>query len=208
MTNGEIGIIVLAAGGSLRLGKPKQLLKFEGKTLIRRSTESSLRCKAGPVMVVLGHEHEAVRKEVADLPIEIIVNSDWRSGMSSSVKCAVNKIHERPEVSAVIFTLCDQPRVDHQTLSRLIQTYKSKKAKIVASEYNGTIGVPALFDKSFFEELMSLTGDAGAKSLLRKYSNDIVTIPAPEAAFDIDSSSDYERLVSEAKERDHINGPG
>ena len=197
MSNDQIGIVILAAGESSRLGKPKQLLRFEGRTLIRRSVENALQSRAGPVLVILGSENEKVRNEIIDLPIETISNSEWKSGIASSIKCSVNKIiQENRKVSAVIFTLCDQPYVNYETLSKLVLKYRSTGAKIVASEYEETIGVPALFDASLFEELMSLTGDSGAKSLIRRYSAKVEIISAPEAALDIDSLPDYQRLIS------------
>jgi molybdenum cofactor cytidylyltransferase len=197
MSNDQIGIVILAAGESSRLGKPKQLLRFEGRTLIRRSVESALQSQAGPVLVILGSEYERVRNEIIDLPIETISNSEWKSGIASSIKCFLNKmIQGNRKVSAVIFTLCDQPYVNHETLSKLVLKYRSTGAKIVASEYEETIGVPALFDASLFEELMNLTGDSGAKSLIRRYSAEVEIISAPEAAFDIDSLPDYQRLIS------------
>lgn len=203
MSNNDIGIIILAAGGSSRFGKSKQLLKLGGKTLIRRAAENALRCQAGPVAAILGNEYEKIRSEIADLPIEIFLNPDWKSGIASSIKLGVQKIlHERPDISAVIFTLCDQPGVDHQTLTRLTHAYRSKSVKIVASSYENTVGVPALFDASLFEDLMNLTGDTGAKSVINKHFNEVMPIQAPEAVFDVDSEADYDELVQfKQKER-------
>jgi len=208
MTGRNIGIVVLAAGGSSRLGVAKQLLEFEGKTILRRAAENALHCNAGPVFVVLGNDFERSKKEIADLSLEIIFNRAWGDGIASSIKIAVDKIvHDCPAISSVMFTLCDQPWVDHRTLSKIAEAFRPNDTKIVASEYNGTLGVPAIFDVRLFKELRQLEGDAGAKSIIYKYFNDVVRVAVPEAAFDIDSAADYERLVLEAKRKDHANGP-
>ena len=202
MTVTPIGIIILAAGGSTRFGRPKQLLEFEGRTLLRRAAETALSCQSGPVLVVLGNEYEKVRSEIVDMPVETVFNPDWQKGMGSSIGCAVSKVvQERPDISAVIFTLCDQPHVHHTALTRLVEAYLSKNAKIVASEYENTIGVPALFDASLFAELIDLTGDVGAKSIIERHSNNTVKILLPEAAFDIDSALDHNRLISNQEKR-------
>src|SRR5215467_7322460 len=112
MARNDIGIIVLAAGGSSRLGRPKQLLEFEGKSLLRWAVETALNSELGPVVVVLGAGFDLLQKEIADLSAEVIQNANWDDGMSSSIIAGLNVVTSiSPSIPAVIFMLCDQPRV-------------------------------------------------------------------------------------------------
>ena len=191
----SVGIIILAAGSSTRFGAPKQIFKYQGESLVRRAALAALGCKAGPVIVSVGAEHDAVEKELGDLPITSIFNPRWQSGMSSSLVSALSYlITEHPQLDAVLFLLCDQPHVSSEMLTRLIETYETTKASIVAAEYSYTLGVPALFDRSLFSDLESLSGDEGARSVIKKYADQVRRVPMPEAAFDIDSMTDIENL--------------
>jgi molybdenum cofactor cytidylyltransferase len=201
MVLNEIGIIVLAAGGSSRLGAAKQLLEFEGEKLLRRSIKTAGESKLGSVVVVLGAEFDEVQKNIADLSTDIVNNPNWATGMSSSIIAGLERIvSHSPSVSAAIFMLCDQPLVTSGTLQRIADVYSETNAKVVASEYNDTLGVPALFDRSLFDELRSLSGDKGAKSIINRHLNEVAKLYAPEAAIDIDTLADYERLTAKRKE--------
>lgn len=189
----KVGIIILAAGNSTRFGSPKQLFKYHGVTLIRRAALSAINVGVGPVIVSTGAEHRAVEKELAGLVVTPAFNPDWQSGMSSSLTSALKSLTStHSNVDAVVFMLCDQPLIDREKLSMLIKTYETTDSPIVASEYSGTLGVPALFDRSMFGELMQLTGDEGAKSVIRKNAELLARVPMPEAAYDIDSIGDVE----------------
>ena len=196
MSNLEIGIIVLAAGGSTRLGKPKQLLTYKGKSLLRRSVEAAIECGCGKVTVVLGFEAEEIAKDVLDLPIEIVRNDIWSEGIASSIKAGLeNLLETNPGLAAVVVMLSDQPYVNEKTIASLINTYKSSGKPIVAAEYDGVVGVPALFDRGMFAELTNLDGDAGARFVIRQHIGlELATVAAPEASFDVDTLEDYERL--------------
>jgi molybdenum cofactor cytidylyltransferase len=194
----SIGIIVLAAGGSRRFGGSKQQLQFEGKSLFRRSVETALGCESGPVLAVLGSDASLLEREIKDLPVKAVINPAWESGLSSSIKTGIAALrtHE-PDIAAAVLMLCDQPFVTSHTISSLIETYRSSGAPVVACHYDGSPGVPALFAGEMFSELMDLTGDRGAKSLIIKHAARSVTIDAPEAAFDVDHPEDYRRLINE-----------
>src|SRR5215831_2533700 len=108
MTRNNIGIIVLAAGESSRFGRPKQLLKFDGKTLLRRAVESAIEAQLGPVVVVLGAAFDEIQKDIADLSVDVIKNADWVTGMSVSIIAGLDRLLSlSSSISAVIFTLCD-----------------------------------------------------------------------------------------------------
>jgi molybdenum cofactor cytidylyltransferase len=195
--NSKFGVVLLAAGASNRLGNlPKQLLEFRGKTLIRRAAENALASQCGKICVVLGAGAEKIKGEIDDLPVEIVVNENWRSGMSASLKCGLEKLlASAPNLSAAVVTLGDQPLIDSTIINRLIESFLETRAPIVASEYAETVGVPAIFARSMFDELMNLSREAGAKRLIKKYAASVRKIPVPEAAFDVDTREDYENLL-------------
>ena len=162
MSTRKIGIVILAAGGSTRFGASKQLLKLEGRSLLRRAVDAAISPRCCNIVVVLGEDHRNSEDEISTLPVEIVVNNDWQSGISSSINLGLKKIlDDEPELAAVIFMLCDQPFVNSDTISRLIDAYGSTQKPIVASRYDGTLGVPALFDREMFPELLDLQGYRG-----------------------------------------------
>ena len=194
----DYGIIILDAGASSRLGAPKQLLQYDGKTLIRRTAEIALSLHTANVIVVTGANSSLVVGEIEDLPLTIAVNENWQSGMGSSIKTGTRKLLEvAPEIRAVLVLLCDQPLVTPETVQRLMRQYEKTAQWIIAAQYQNTTGVPALFARELCDELLSLTAEAGAKSLIKKYAaSKLAVIDAPEAAFDIDTRQDYARLTA------------
>ena len=192
----QIGIILLAAGESRRFqNNPKQLLKFKGKTLIRHSAETALASVCSPVCVVLGAKSDEIQAEIDDLPIEIAINENWQNGMSSSLKIGLKKLLEIvPNLSAVVVQLCDQPFINSNILNHLAETYQKTNAPIVASAYAETLGVPALFSRSIFAELLNLSAQNGAKQIIKNHLALVETISIPEAEIDIDTTEDYEKI--------------
>jgi len=187
------GIIILAAGASGRLGKPKQNLIYKGKTLLQSAIDIANDSKCIPVLVILGANADVIKPTIENLSINILQNENWQEGMASSIKVGITGLKKiEPKVDSVILMLCDQPFVDAELINKLIQS-KSEKG-IVASAYNDTIGVPVLFDADYFEELLQLKGDEGAKKLLMKHPEDIAKIDFPLGSVDIDSTGDYEKL--------------
>ena len=198
MSVSEIGIIILAAGGSTRLGKPKQLVEYEGKSLLRRSVETALTSECESVVVVLGFDADELAKGVGDLPVRTVRNESWADGISSSIRAGLARLLlTNPDIAAVVVMLCDQPHVNGKTITSLITTYRSIGTPIVAAEYDGVVGVPALFDREMFNELMNLEGDAGARVVIRQNVGDkLATISLPEAGFDVDTPEDLERMAT------------
>lgn len=195
MLDQKTGIILLAAGDSRRLGSPKQLVQYEGTSLIKYVTVTALISEL-PTVVVLGASAEKVGDELNDLAVERVVNKDWKKGMGSSIGkglTAIRSVH--PELEAVILMLCDQPKVSPMTIHRLVDKYSQTGMPIVASHYDDTYGVPALFGYEMFGELLALDGKGGAKGLIEKYEDTLVThVRAPEAKFDVDTQEDVEEL--------------
>ncbi len=195
----KIGIIILAAGASTRMGQPKQLLEFQGETLIQRIIKTALQTECRPIMVVLGAFFNEIKLDIellVDLKTDIIIveNSAWQQGMSTSVKIGLETLlAANPNIEAALFLLTDQPLLTANHLSQ-ITTHTSKT--IIASFYNNRPSVPALFDKKWFPELMQLTGDQGARKLLALHKAEAHAIPFPEGAFDVDTPENYEFLIT------------
>lgn len=192
----RIGIIILAAGASTRLGKPKQLLNFQGASLLRRAAENALATGCENIVAVLGANSAEIGKEIENLPLKTVINENWASGMSSSIKTGLGKLLDwQPTLSAVIIQLCDQPLINTGILNKLITIYEEKRAEIVAAEYTGTVGVPALFAASMFAELLNLSAESGAKQLIKKHLAMVEKVFIPEAEIDVDTPLDYEKLL-------------
>ena len=192
MNPSSTAIIVLAAGESARMGRPKQLLIHQGKTLVRRAVETALSADSGPVVAVLGANEAAIREELADMPISICTNPDWAEGMASSIRTGLQAV---PHASSAVFMLCDQPLLTAQLLKELIATHQSTGSAIVASHYSGSIGVPVLFDQSLFGELMLLRGPEGAKKVVQSHLAEAIAIPFPGGEMDIDTPEQYQKLT-------------
>lgn len=187
----KIGAILLAAGGSSRLGRPKQLVEFEGKTLIRRAAEMLAASKCSPVVVVLGAEIERSSEQLNGLDISICVNENWSDGISSSIKAGLDAVLRRePAVDAVVIALCDQPFVTAEDIDLLLATFRMTGSPIVAASYSDTIGVPALFAREVFNDLFALKGDQGARKLIQQQSEKVSTVDIQRAATDIDRPDD------------------
>ena len=147
----SIGIIVLAAGESRRLGVPKQLAMWNGESLLHKAAREATLVPDTEVVVVMGAQAHEFRREIVHLPAQISVNADWQSGMSSSLRTGLQcLLASNPDIQACIFMVCDQPHVSVQLLQSMITIYRVSGRRIVAAEYNGILGVPALFDQSLF----------------------------------------------------------
>lgn len=191
--------IVLGAGGSSRLGTPKQLVRFRGQTLIARSINNALAVGCSPVFTVLGANHEEIQQELIGLQTVAVSNTDWAEGMGSSISAGMNAlVLSDPSAEAVLITLCDQPLITRENLLSLAQIINHRESLVVASEYQvaGRMvrGVPAIFSAQLFSELGSLRGAEGAKSVIMRHESRATFVEIPEAAFDLDTPDDYESL--------------
>jgi len=191
----KVAAIFLAAGASTRMGCTKQLLPYGEETLVRRAAWVALGSVCSKVLAVLGARSELVRTELQDLPVQLLVNHHWAEGMGSSVRCGVRgALALDPNLDAMVLLLADQPHVSAQTVNRLVATTRRTVKPIVASAYANTLGVPALFTRDIFDELRNLPSKWGAKKLISDGGNRVVAVPAPEAAWDIDTPENYRDL--------------
>lgn len=177
------------------MGTLKQLLPYRGLTLVQHAVDQAIQAGFEPVIVVVGAQADSVRTSLTNRKLEIIENLDWASGMGSSVALAARHLLEsRQDSAAVALILADQPLVTADHLKALRGKFHSSATGVVAAEYNGTVGVPAMFDRSFFPALANLDPGTGARYLLRQPGIRVDGLPMPEAAMDIDTPSDFAAL--------------
>lgn len=191
-------VILLAAGSSSRLGQPKQLLAYEGQTLLRRAAETAVATGSQPVVVVTGAEHEKLLPELADLPVHIERNLKWEQGMGSSLQVGLAALEAQAGftvASAVIVLLCDQPFVTAALLKQLVDTQATSDLPIVACEYAGVQGVPVLFAPEALPLLRTLPAAAGAGQLLKQHLELVATVPFAQGAIDVDTAEQYAALL-------------
>lgn len=206
----NIGILLLAAGSSSRLGQSKQLLEIEGVPLLRRAALSALESGIGPITVVLGANEAAHRKALVDLAVEVISNRRWETGMGSSLKAGLaHMLMHTPATEAVLIMVCDQPLVTSVHLKTLAGAFSKAGKKIAASFYSGTGGVPAIFHKALFPELTGLPDAQGARKIISLHPELTHTINLPEGAFDLDTPEDLNALSApkQANIVDPAHGP-
>ena len=189
-----IGAVILAAGASARLGQPKQLLTFRGETFVQRAVRAAAEGGCEPVIVVAGQLGQAIRLgiERSDSAVTVVENPEWQKGIGTSIRRGVEQLGQ--SVEAVVLLTCDQPFVDASIIVRLIAEREKTGKPIAACRYADTIGVPALFDRSLFDALRSLLDGSGAKSLIETDPANTVSIEFAQAAIDIDTPQDLERL--------------
>lgn len=196
-------IVILAAGRSARLGRPKQLLSVDGTTLLRRSVSAALESDIGPVYVTLGSNADRMLAEMEGLEATAVVNDDWEEGMASSIRSGLRRaLKDHPDADGVLIMVCDQPSLDADTLKRLAVMQRQADAPVAAAAYAGTTGPPSLFHRSLFDELMGLSGDAGAKRVVERHSKDAAFLEWPDGERDIDTEADSEAWLKREVQKD------
>ena len=198
MSRFPVACLILAAGAATRMGKLKQLLPFRGKPLVRHVIERAHAAGFKPIVVVVGAEADAVRAAIATEPVEIVENRRWARGMGSSIAAGMRELQaEQSEAAAVAILLADQPLVTAEGLSAMREALIQGAAEIVAAEYEGVVGVPALFRRLLFRRLAMLPAEAGARQLVRSPGLQVLPFPMPEAGVDVDTPEDYAGLDPE-----------
>uniref|UniRef100_A0A7V5CSV8 Nucleotidyltransferase family protein n=1 Tax=Acidobacterium capsulatum TaxID=33075 RepID=A0A7V5CSV8_9BACT len=188
--------ILLAAGSSSRLGQPKQLVRHQGQSLLRRTASLALASGASPVIVVLGNSAPQLRPELEGLSVSVVENPDWATGMASSLRCGLAQLlRQAPAAPAALLLVCDQPHLQAVHLRQLWQQYQASNQVVAAQQADGHPGVPAIFPACCFPQLAALQGDQGARALLRQLPpSELQTISMPEALADLDTPADLARL--------------
>ncbi|MBM0745064.1 nucleotidyltransferase family protein (plasmid) [Phormidium sp. CLA17] len=195
----QIGLLLLAAGASRRMGTPKQLLPIQGRSLLRHLAEISIASLCDPVIAVLGASPHQIRPEIEDLPLQIIENQHWQSGMGTSISTGLAALLEqKPTLKAMLILVCDQPFVSTALIDQLVVAYQSTNYQIVATTYLETIGVPALLSDRYFSELLRLNSDTGARQIIQQHLNETYTIDFPKGAIDLDTPDQYQAFLAQS----------
>ena len=192
--NDDIGILILAAGSSSRMGTSKQLLEIDGKSLLVRTVNIAIASVIKNIIVVLGSEEIAHRSVIHDLPVKIIHNPNWSSGMGSSLKAGFNAFQTENIAKSIIVLVCDQPMLTSDLLQKMIRLYRSADRGIIACRYRDTVGVPVLFSSHYFNAIQNLNDDQGAKGLIYNNAHDMLAIDFPEGAIDLDTPEDLQKF--------------
>lgn len=188
----KVGIVVLAAGEASRLGRPKQLLKYQGQTLLQRIALESTSVTPF-VVVVLGARYDLLHSELDTTSVNVVNNTNWSTGMGSSIKAGVAALEKKYDrLDSIIITTCDQPYVDANYFQRLIKSF-TKETQVVASGYEKTVGIPALFTIELVESLLKMPDNEGAKKII-EHSGNVKVIPFSKGAIDIDTEEDWRKF--------------
>jgi molybdenum cofactor cytidylyltransferase len=189
----EIGIVILAAGSSSRMGQSKQLLLIDDQPMLLKTINTALASTTGKTVVVLGANDKMHRAAIEHLPVEIVYNEHWRNGMGSSLKAGLNFLLDKlPGMDGIVVLVCDQPFLSTEHIQKLIEGHRQANRPIIASKYANTSGVPVFFTKSVFKQLLGLEDDQGAKKMLHENSSEVTYVDFPMGEIDLDTPEDYD----------------
>ncbi len=193
--NLSVGAIILAAGASQRMGRPKQLLPYRHTTLVGHAAAQALAAGFDPVGVVTGAHHEEVARALPDT-VHTVYNTAWQKGMGTSLACGIKHLQSiKSNLTAIMVMLADQPRVDTSLLQQYVHIFQTNECDAVALQYPSGAGVPALFSERLFSVLQNTEGPQGAKAILRSPKYTVRTLSPSEAHWDIDTPEDYRKLT-------------
>lgn len=192
---GPVAGVVLAAGASVRLGQPKQLLRYRGETLIHRIVRLAQAAGLEPLHVVVGHRGREVAAALGglDVAVTVVANPGWRQGMGGSLARGIASLPATAAAALVLVT--DQPQLSAALLGAILDRYRSGDAALVACRYaSGALGVPALFARRHFAELAALAGDRGARALFTRHAAALAEVSFPAGDRDVDTPADVAAL--------------
>ena len=196
----QIAGVVLAAGGSKRLGQPKQLLDWQGEAFISKVVKTGLESGLAPLVVVTGADRDLVEAPMCGLPIKITQNPEWEAGQAGSMRAGLDALPDNCE--AVMFLLSDQPQVSPLLIRQLIERFYQHRKPVTAPLIKGQRGNPILFSKEAFDTLRQVRGDQGGRAVIQQFDVDWLPWGDDRALLDVDTEGAYERL-KEAYFQDH-----
>jgi len=197
----NMGVVILAAGSSSRLGHPKQLVPFQDKTLLQNVIDTAASFDFATSVLVLGANGDNIRKAIDPGTFTVLDNDSWPEGIASSIRLGVSgSIKINDSLDSILFLLSDQPFVTTQLIEKLISSHKNGRKQITACRYKKTMGVPAIFGNPFFPGLMELTGDVGARKIMLRNSKEVEEVTFKKGHIDIDTHEDYEQLRKKMNE--------
>lgn len=196
----EIPILLMAAGGSSRMGQPKQLLPWGKQTLIEHQIQTLLKASQ-PVNVVIGSNSDMVIPLIENYPVNIFTNPDWESGMGNSISYGIRQIMQKfPKSNGVLITLLDQPLITTSYIENMLNSYSRSSQLILASQSaSGWTGVPVLFDEFYFKDLSELNNEEGAKKIINRYPENVILLDGGEMLEDMDTPEMYLQLLKKSK---------
>ena len=193
---GAVAGVVLAAGSSTRMGRNKLFFDLGGKTLLRRAVGRAIGAGLDPVIVVVGHEAERARAELAGLPCTPVENPDHALGINRSLRTGISHVPDHARAAVVM--LADMPFVTSRMIASLVTHYRESTAPLVISAYGDVNAPPMLYDRALFPELQQMSGEGCGRQVVRRHRHEAVVVSWPDAALrDIDVPEDYERIQAE-----------
>jgi molybdenum cofactor cytidylyltransferase len=193
-TDDGLHAIVLAAGASTRFGSAKQLVRIAGRPMLHAAVTRAVDVSGNAVIVVLGARAEELAPLLSHSPASIVINRDWREGLGSSIRTGVARLPAA--CCGVLLLLADQAAVTAEDLRRLVGAWRRQPEYVAAAIYGSTAGVPAIFPRSAFADLLKLRGDQGARALIQRNPDRVVRVPMESAAIDIDTPEDLLAIES------------
>jgi molybdenum cofactor cytidylyltransferase len=192
----KTGIIILAAGNSTRMGEPKQLMMYKNKTFLQHIIGEAKNANLEPLICVTGYQSDHITKSISVMNTDIVYNEDWSDGMGTGIAAGIKRLL-LSDVDSVILAVSDQPHISSELFLNMEKLKETSGKGIVACSYASTLGTPVLFGKRYFNDLKSLSGDEGAKKIVKMNIPDVCTIEFEKGNIDIDTKEDYEKLIAE-----------
>jgi molybdenum cofactor cytidylyltransferase len=191
-TNKQVALAILAAGKSGRYGSPKQITLIKNQTMLQRTIDFCIPLGI-PIFLILGANIKKIESKIDSTAITIIENKNWEEGVASSIRTAVEKIPSN--FSRILFLASDQVNVNSHSLIKLLEKSKEFPTKIICASYKDTVGIPAIFPKELYNDLLALKGDKGGKSILIREDKESIKVSMEEANVDIDTVNDLESFL-------------
>lgn len=192
----NIGVVILAAGSSSRLGRPKQLVEFQNKPLLQHVIDAINPFQFRSSFLVLGSNVDQIQKSINPENVTLLHNENWSEGIASSIRLGVSEsIKLNDSLDGILFLLSDQPFVNKELIGELLEKHLNEDQQITACSYKDNIGVPAILGKSFFPHLLELRGDVGAKKIIAQNSANVQCVVFKEGSFDVDTEKDVQELL-------------
>jgi molybdenum cofactor cytidylyltransferase len=192
----KTGIIILAAGSSSRMGEPKQLMMYKNKTFLQHIIGEAKNAGLDPVICVTGYKSDLITKSISRMKVKVVYNEHWQEGMGSGISAGIKQALPS-DVDSVILAVSDQPYVSSDLFETMVKWKDQSGKGIVACTYAGTLGTPVLFSKDYFNRLLLLNGNQGAKNIVKINLPDVCPVEFEKGNIDIDTKADYENLISE-----------
>jgi molybdenum cofactor cytidylyltransferase len=192
--------VVLSAGESSRMGRPKALLPVDGVRFIEKIVTALKSTRVAKIIAVLGHDADEMRRQIGDLPVTMVVNPNYKQGQLSSLVAAINSIQSSKDsasVDGILVHLVDHPYINPDLVNLMIDRFHETKKLIVVPRYQGRRGHPVIFSSALFAELLAAPLDQGAKTVVHAHRDETLEIDTEDegVTIDIDTPEEYRKHV-------------